>query len=188
MRAATTHDEADDTEIVRGLRRAEAAAFDAAYARYRARLFSFLARMTGRRSVAEELLQETWLRLAEHATDLAEDTSLRAWLFTVARNLAASHLRWRLLDALRLPLGGRFVATPASPFDLASAAESERRVEAAVAALPPAQREALLLVAGERLEPAEAARIAGVSPETLRQRLSRARAAVAAALDERGPP
>ena len=54
-------------------------------------------------------------------------------------------------------------------------------------ALPLAYREALLLVVVEGLRPAEAASVCGISPEAMRQRLSRARAALAASLDVDGP-
>ena len=66
---------------------------------------------------------------------------------------------------------------------MAVASESGRRIEAALAALPVAYREALLLVLVEGLRPAEAAGVCGISPEAMRQRLSRARAALAASLD-----
>ncbi len=61
---------------------------------------------------------------------------------------------------------------------------NRRRIEEALAALPAAYREALLLVAVEGMKPAEAAAVCGVTPEAMRQRLSRARAVVASQLDE----
>jgi RNA polymerase sigma-70 factor (ECF subfamily) len=60
----------------------------------------------------------------------------------------------------------------------------ERRLEAALAALPVASREVLLLVAIEGMRPADAAAVCGVTPEAVRQRLSRARAQLARELDE----
>ena len=71
-----------------------------------------------------------------------------------------------------------------SPFDLAAAGELERRVERALSALSPQSREVVLLVGHEGLTPAEAAVICGITPEALRQRLSRARAALAERLRE----
>jgi RNA polymerase sigma-70 factor (ECF subfamily) len=180
----------EDDAIVAGLRSGDATAFDAAYARYRARLYAFLARLGRDRVLAEDLLQETWLRLARHATRLEVGTELGAWLFTVARNLWVSHRRWRVVDAARLrALAGRAGggATPDTPFEIAAAAETERRVERAIGALAPAHREVLLLVAVEHFTPAEAARIVGATPETVRQRLARARAMIARQLAEEGP-
>ena len=71
-----------------------------------------------------------------------------------------------------------------SPFDVAATSELERRVERALSTLSPQYREVLLLVGHEGLTPAEAAVICGISPEACRQRLLRARTALARALDE----
>jgi DNA-directed RNA polymerase specialized sigma24 family protein len=77
---------ASDTELVAGLRAGDTEAFDAAYARHAPRLFRFLVHLCARRHVAEDVLQETWLKLATHAPELRPETELGAWLFTVARN------------------------------------------------------------------------------------------------------
>ena len=119
------------------------------------------------------------MRLVVHAPRLRPDTRLAPWLFTVARNLHASHCRSRLLENTHLTglLGlwpsGR---TEPSPLVAAEASETERRVMLALGSLPVTYREALLLVGIEGLQPAEAAEVCGVSPEAMRQRVSRARA------------
>lgn len=172
--------------LVRRLREEDAAAFDAVHAEFNARLFNFLARLSRRRDVAEDLLEETWLRLVANARRLRPDTRLGPWLFTVARNLHVSYCRSRLLEdsrAASLLALWPFSPDRSSPFEETAANELERRVEAAIAALPASCREVLLLVAIEGLQPAEAAEVCGVTPETLRQRLSRARAMLARALD-----
>jgi RNA polymerase sigma-70 factor (ECF subfamily) len=73
-----------------------------------------------------------------------------------------------------------------SPFDLTAAGELERELEHALATLPLKYREAVLLVAVERLAPQEAAAVLGVKPAALRQRLSRGRAMITARLSARG--
>ena len=170
--------------IVRALAEGDAAAFDAVFDEHRARIYAWLVRMTRDRAVAEELLQETFVRLARHAGRLRPDTNLRAWLFTVARNLARSHRRWAWLDASRLLTWRDPASTGPSPADLAEASDLQRRVEAALAALPPSSREVLLLVAFEHLDPAEAAVVLGIRPDALRQRLARALAQLTALLGE----
>ncbi len=180
--------DADDAALVCALRAGEARAFDAAYGRYRARIFSFLLRLARRRDVAEDLLQETFVRLAKHARTLAEDTVLGAWLFTVARNLWRSHRRWRLLDAERLREVGLWPsASSVTPLALSEATETERRLEAALLALPEMYREVLLLVAVERLEPQRAAEVLGLRADAVRQRLLRARAMLSQALAKDEP-
>jgi RNA polymerase sigma-70 factor (ECF subfamily) len=67
---------------------------------------------------------------------------------------------------------------------MAAASELERNLERALATLPLASREVLVLVAVERLPSDDAARILMLTPETLRQRLSRARKQLAEALEQ----
>ena len=175
----------EETALVAGLRRGEPAAFDRVYEQYRPRLFAFLLRLSRRRTLAEDLLDETWLRLVAHAHDLRPDTRLAAWLFTVARNLYWTHRRSSLLEETAAE--GLLSLWPAvqqwpSPYDLAAATELQRRLEQALATLNAQHREVLLLVGYEGLTPSESAAVCGVTPETMRQRLSRARAALAEAL------
>ena len=175
--------------IVGRLREGDPTAFDAVYEAYRARLFSFLVRLCRRRDLAEDLLEETWLRLAGHARRLRLDTRLGPWLFTVARNLYFSACRSRVLeDTCATSLIGLWPAgSPRpSPFEEVAVSELEHRVERALAALPARDREVLLLVGAEGYTAAEAAAICGVTPEALRQRLSRARSRLARALDRTG--
>jgi RNA polymerase sigma-70 factor (ECF subfamily) len=166
-----------DAALVRRLRAGDAAAFDEIYDTFNRRLLSFLARMTKNRSVAEDLVEETWLRLVSSREDLDDDTRLGPWLFTVARNLYVSYCRSRarehsgMADLIHLWPGG----ITQTPLDVASGNEFERRLEAAIAALPPVYREAILLVGVEELRPVDAAQVCGISAESLRQRLSRAR-------------
>lgn len=176
--------------LVARLRDGDPDAFDAVHDAFSARLLNFLARLSRRRDVAEDLLEETWFRLVGSAAQLRPDTQLGPWLFTVARNLYVSYRRSRLLeDSHAAGLIGLWPSgfTGPSPFDVAAANETGRRIEAAIGALPVAYREALLLVAIEGLRPSEAAVICGVSPEAMRQRVSRARAALALGLDANTP-
>ena len=188
-RIATAADGPDATQAAlwERLQRGDASAFDEVYRRHTPGLFAFLARLSGRPAIAEELLQETWLRLATHARGLARDTNLRAWLYTVARNLYRSHRRRALLDLDLLRFwkwAARDESVAPSPHDIVVVSETERRLEAALAALPVAQREILLLVAVEGFSPSQAAEILHLRPEAARQRLRRARAAIGAALDD----
>ncbi|HKW02645.1 MAG TPA: RNA polymerase sigma factor [Vicinamibacterales bacterium] len=180
-----------DTELalVDRLRAGDAGAFDLVHEAFHARLVTFLARLSRRRDVAEDLVEETWLRLVSQAVRLRPDTRLGPWLFTVARNLYVSYCRSRLLEESHAAdLFGLWPdgAAGSSPFEATAATEFERRLEAALASLPASSREVLLLVAVEGLRPAEAAVVCGIAPEALRQRLSRARAQLARRLETAG--
>jgi RNA polymerase sigma-70 factor (ECF subfamily) len=167
--------------LVARLRDGDAGAFDVVHAELNSRLFNFLARLTRRREVAEDLLEETWLRFIDRAPKLRDDTVLAAFLFTIARNLFVSYCRSRLLeDAHAVTLMGLWPAgTPGpSPYESTAANETERRLESAIARLPALYREALLLVVVDGTPTADAARICGVAPDAMRQRVSRARSMI----------
>jgi RNA polymerase sigma factor (sigma-70 family) len=182
-------DRETELALIRRLVDGDADAFDAVYDEYRARLYSFLVRLSRRRDLAEDLLEETWLRLVEHAGRLKPDTRLGPWLFTVARNLYFSYCRSRAVEDERVAgLMGLWSTTGArpSPFEEAAACELEHRIEHALQAMPPLYREVLLLSLVEEMTPAEMAIACGVTPEALRQRLSRARAMLVRALEGAG--
>jgi RNA polymerase sigma factor (sigma-70 family) len=174
-----------ELELVARLKRGDPDAFDQIYASFNARLFNFLARLSRSRSVAEDLTEETWLRVVRSARRLRDDTRLAPWLFMIARNLHVSYCRSRLLDYDATTGVSLWPVTPAAscPFEAAAAGELQQRVEVALATLPGTYREALLLIAMEGLTPAEAADVCGITPAAMRQRLSRARAALSRQLD-----
>ena len=125
-----------DSDLVERLKAGDPAAFDAVYAAYHARLFNFLVRLSRNRQVAEDLVEETWVRLVSRAGRLRPDTQLAAWLFTVARNLYLSYCRSRLVEESHVPaLMGLWPAGASrpSPFEATAASEFERRIEAGLA-------------------------------------------------------
>jgi len=173
--------------LVARLRAGDTSAFDAIYDAYRARLFAYLLRMARRREVAEDLLEETWLRLIAHPPPADEAMKLAPWLFTVARNLFLSWSRWRLLDAERVgELARMTLRAPPPPGPLDDLARDERgqALEQALARLPARAREALLLVGLEGMTPGEAAAVCGIAPEAMRARLMRARRLLARELSD----
>ncbi|HEY4242332.1 MAG TPA: RNA polymerase sigma factor [Kofleriaceae bacterium] len=182
--------DAADRSWVNGLRGKDPAAFDAVFAAYRPRLYAYLVRMTRSRDAAEDLLQETFLRLAQHATRLELDTRLGPWLFTVAHHLVAS---WGRARAVRAQLAGDLPARePAgnarTPHEALADSQAAAALERAFADLPPAYREVALLVGVEGLAPSEVAEILNLRPDAVRQRLARARTQLAAALGEHRRP
>jgi RNA polymerase sigma-70 factor (ECF subfamily) len=183
-------DHDSELELVRRVRGGDTSAFDVVHAMFNARLFGFLARLAGKRDVAEELVEEMWLRFVTHADRLQPDSRLGPWLFTVARNLHVSYCRSRAVELSYADAGLTLwpASEPASPFEYAVGQEFEQRLEAAMAGLPVLFREVLLLVGVEGLRPAEAAAVCGISPEALRQRLKRARALLQRRLEESGNP
>jgi RNA polymerase sigma-70 factor (ECF subfamily) len=185
--ASARQDRASELALVAQLKAGDANAFEAVYGTFNTRLFNFLARLSRRRDVAEDLLEETWLRFVDVLPRLRDDTRLGPFLFTIARNLHVSYCRSRMLEDSRVadviglwPLG----TSPPSPFESTVASETGHRLDRAIAELPATYREALLLVAFEGMKPSEAAVVCGITPEAMRQRVSRARAMVQKLVDE----
>lgn len=173
--------------LVARLKDNDSAAFDVVHAAFNTRLFNFLARLSRRRDVAEDLLEETWLRFVDVLPRLHDDTRLGPLLFRIARNLHISYCRSRAIEDQHAPgmIGLWPSGSPGpSPFEATVARETGERLDEALASLPAMYREALLLVGVEELKPADAAAICGITPEAMRQRISRARAMLAKRLDE----
>jgi RNA polymerase sigma-70 factor (ECF subfamily) len=174
--------DADEALLVERLRRGDGRALADVYARYHERIWSFLLRLSGRRHLAEDLFQETWLAVARGAARLRGDTDLRAWLFTIARNRHRSYRRWAVLDIARLlELGSGPAERALAPDEEAQARATAARAKVAFAELSDAHREVLLLVVGEGLDATQAGAVLGLSPEAVRQRLRRARMELAQA-------
>lgn len=171
----------DDAELVRRLKGGQLRAFEDVYEAHRRRIFSVLLRLSGRRDVAEDLMQETFIKLARAAPRLADDTRLGAWLVTVARNTYVSHRRWAMLDLSRVLAFGAEAATvsPRTPHDETDAGRSIARLEKALLQISDAHREVLVLVAIEELDQDEIASMLGITPIALRKRVSRARSELA---------
>jgi RNA polymerase sigma-70 factor, ECF subfamily len=170
------HD-ADERRLVARLKAGEAQALEELYLAYRKPVFGFLLRLAKDRYLAEDLFQNTWLKVSRSVERLRDDTEIKAWIFTVARNEFRSHRRWQLIDLSRIFLFYRDREAP----EREAADESDESMalatlERGLAALHASDREVLLLVCVEGMDPQQAATVLGISHAALRQRLGRARA------------
>lgn len=146
--------------------------------RHEVAVHGFLARRAGRQA-ADDLLGEVWVRaFGGRAGFDPAYSDARPWLYGIARNVLRAH--WRAARAANRP----GVADAEDPWDdvidrLDSAAAVQApELSRAVRALPPEEREVLLLVAWEQMTPAQAALVLGIPPGIARSRLYRARAAL----------
>ena len=81
-----------ETELTR-LRSGDLEALTALVERYQNRLYRYLLRLVKQPSVAEDLFQQTWLRVMERISNYDPERNFEAWLFSVAHNLTIDHLR-----------------------------------------------------------------------------------------------
>jgi RNA polymerase sigma-70 factor (ECF subfamily) len=168
---------ASDEDIPRRIRRGDRDAFDRFFARYGSALLGYLAGMVGERTQAEDLLQETVLRVYRHIDRYDERGSFHAWVFRIATNLAITELRRRrnaptqTLDDRILALPERNVAEVGARLE---AEERERLVNAGLAQLPTEQRAVFLLRTKEGMDVHEIARTLCVPPGTVKSRMHHA--------------
>lgn len=165
-----------DEALMEEVRAGNLTAFQALYDRHRRPVFSFLLRSLGDRRLAEDLLQETFLRVFTHRQTYRPAVLFRTWLFTIARNLLIDRFRQQVggpgLEAGEIP---ETVPAPGpTPLQQAEARELSERLGAAVLRLSPAQREVLLLSRFAGLSHEEIADVVGTSPEAVRVTLHRA--------------
>ncbi len=154
----------------------EAEAFRKLFEAHHAAMFRFAYRLTNAVDVAEDLTHECFVRLIRRPMFDQERGSLRQYLYGILRNLIRQHLRasgrevnWDDNAEINLHF-----AVPAAPASIASA-ELTAVVQAALSALPPLQREAIVLCQFEELSLHEAAAVIGVDIGALKARLHRAR-------------
>ena len=146
------------------------AEFHEAYGQHKDVLYRFARRMTGSASVAEDLVHDCFLMVWRNAAAYRADRgTMRSFLIGVTRNLALKRLqRERPFDELEED------SAICGPVD-AAGRERADLVAQAVAALPPLQREALILAEYEEMSLEEIARATGVELAAVKSRLHRAR-------------
>lgn len=180
---------ADDALATRAAR-GDAQAFAALVTRHKASLYSYVRRYVGSADDAYDLLQQTfisaWLALDRYDAELP----LLAWLRAIARNKCRDHARktkvMRLLMVVDWPVSaGRVADARAGPDERWIEEEGLRAVDKAIADLPRALKEPLLLTAFEGLTHIEAGRELGITAKAVETRISRARRKLARVMDPR---
>ncbi len=165
-----------DEAIARRIRDGGPAGFDAFFARFSAQLLGFLLRMVGDRAAAEDLLQETMLRVFRGIDRYEERGNFRAWVYRIAANLAVSHLRRARPfaaepEALLLQVRDEHAEDPCAGL---VRAEEVSVLHDGIAALPEEQRLVLLLRTGQGLSLAEIAAALCLPEGTVKSRLHNA--------------
>jgi len=184
--------ESETAKIARGLRERDMELLADLVERCQHRLVRYLLYLTGRREYAEDLAQETWVRVLQRGSQYNGRQRFDPWLFAIARNLAIDYLRKKRKavqtaslrndrDAmLVLPFSGP------SPFEAAARSEDAIRLAGQLQILSPLYREALLLRFQEDLSLPEIAQVLGAPVTTVTSRIYRGLAALRSAFEEGG--
>ena len=148
--------------------------------RYQHRLYRYLLRLVSRPSTAEDLFQQTWMRVIERMRHYDPRRSFEGWLFAVAHNLAIDHLRRRQPESLDEPLPSgetqSDLTRSSNPGALELLLSKERAsgVLDAVSELPLAFREVITLRFEEEMKLEEIATVLALPMGTVKTRLHRA--------------
>jgi RNA polymerase sigma-70 factor (ECF subfamily) len=175
--------ESETSEIARGLRRRDPDLLDRLIEQYQHRLLRYLVYLSGNRELAEDLFQETWIRVLERGHQYDGKHEFSTWLYAVARNLTIDYLRKKS----PLSLGGindglmededRAPLEPADTRPLAwevvQQREQAERINAALVSISAEYREAVVLRFQEGLALDEIATVTGARLGTVKSRLYR---------------
>lgn len=181
-----------EAEVAR-LRRGDLDALGELVARYQHRLYRYLLRLVRQPAEAEDLFQQTWLRVAAQIRRYDPRRNFDAWLFTLARNLAIDHLRRVKPDSLDAREEDEF-ATPAAlrdsappAIDTVIARERTFMLATSLSELPVLYREVLSLRFEEEMKLEEIAQVLGAPLSTVKSRLRRGLEGLRRGLETRFP-
>jgi RNA polymerase sigma-70 factor, ECF subfamily len=173
-----------DEQLMLAFRGGDVRAFEELVLRHRTPVYQFILRFSGHRARAEDLLQETWLKVVRSAHDYQPRARFTTWVYTIARNLCVDSARkegYRRAESLDAPasaedgdgptLGERVPSDGASPERGAHNKRLQPLIEAALRALPPEQREVFLLREYGGVAFKEIALVTGVPENTVKSRM-----------------
>jgi RNA polymerase sigma-70 factor, ECF subfamily len=184
--------ETETAKIARGLRERDIRLLADLVERNQRRLVRYLLYLIGRRDYAEDLAQETWIRVLQRGSQYNGRQRFEPWLFAIARNLAIDNLRKKRkgVEAASLPDNRDEIllvsSTGPSPFEAAARSEDAIRLAGQLQILSPLYREALLLRFQEELSLAEIAQVLGAPVTTVTSRIYRGLAALRSAFEGGG--
>jgi len=187
-----TTPESETAKIARGLRERDRELLADLVERFQHRLVRYLLYLTGRRDYAEDLAQETWVRVLQRGSQYNGRQRFDPWLFAIARNLALDYLRKKQNTVPTVSLPEERDETPLlpssgpSPFEATARSQDAIRLAGQLQILSPLYREALLLRFQEDLSLAEIAQVLGAPITTVTSRIYRGLAALRSAFEEGG--
>lgn len=174
--------ESDDRSAVLALAGGDAAALRGLALRHSVGLLGFLVGLTGDRLLAEEILQDTWVVVWRGAGTFVGGSTVRTWVYGIARRRARDALRVRHPDVAGNAVAADVVDVGAGPEHLALLRDEAATVAAAIARLRPRHREVLLLACVHDMTAGDIAAVLDIPVGTVKSRLSYARAALVMSL------
>ncbi len=177
----------NDQELMLAVKAGDRTAFEQLYRRYRERLYPFLMRYTGDAATAQDLFQETFLRVFRDRARYEPRAAFSTWLFTIARNLFLDSVKRTGTPQKFLEREAVSRAAPdpsPGPLETLEQREADAMLRRAVASLEEQDRAILLLSRFEGLRYGEIAEILGISEGAVKVRAHRALQALRRALTD----
>lgn len=165
-----------EKELAGRIRRGDPGAFDAFFDRYAPRLVGYLARMVGDEAAAEDLFQETMIRVYRNIGGYREKGAFRSWVYRIATNAALSEIRHRRLapQTVEPAILHSVKAEGPSPLDEVEKKERLERLRSGIGALPEEHRAVLLLRVQGEMDIRDIARTLGIPEGTVKSRMHHA--------------
>jgi RNA polymerase sigma factor (sigma-70 family) len=165
-----------DQELMRVVQGGDFSPASEIYDRYSSRIYNFAYRFLRNSEAAEDATQEVFVKMLRHANQFHGDAKLSTWLFSITANWCRDYLRKAENKAKE---GEDVLVTLPAPAENApdrnlERRENERRIQKALGALTPEQREAILLSRYQGLSYVEIAQISGCSEGAVKTRVFRA--------------
>jgi len=158
--------------LVKRLKQGDPEAMNELVDRYSEPLFAFLVRMVDNRSVAEDLFQDTWVRVIRGVHNFRGEARFSTWLFQIGLNLCRNHLRWnKRRSFISIDEQAELAQDPDVDADEIIRAQQVRKL---IASLPPKLREVILLHYYHDFSQKKIAEITGLAQGTVKSRLHRA--------------
>lgn len=181
----------ENAAIARGLKRQDAELLDRLIEQYQHRLLRYLLFLTGRREVAEDLFQETWMRVLVRGAQYNGKARFDTWLFTIARNLVIDLSRKRTMASLDEMSESdeddrpfEVATTGPSPLEQFASSEDSAEVGEVLLTLDTSYREVLVLRFYEELSLEEIAAVTRSPLSTVKSRLYRGLASLKPELEK----
>lgn len=193
-----THQECSDFELLQLFeKQSDHAAFEALVQRHRRQVYNFIFKMVGRAEAAEDIFQETFLRVLKNAGSYTPRAKFTTWCLQIARNLTLDHYKRENLrqhasidapagDGEEQSFAGLLRGTDPESHEVLQSRELVDEVRLAITRLPENQREALVLRVHQDLPYAEISEILGSPEGTVKYWVHEAISALSRYLQKKG--
>jgi len=163
-----------DEELMMMYRNDDAAAFAILYSRHKGGMYRYVRRQCSDQCITDELFQDIWMKLIQSRQQYQVKAKFTTWLYTIARHHLIDHYRkssndWT--DANGDELDIIAVRPQEQPENIVAIQQDTAHLLTEIEALPPLQREAILLKEEAGLSLQEIATLTGVNLETVKSRL-----------------